>query len=129
MILPLIKIIFGARYVQDCPTNDWLPRYMLIGGFLQICFVIILIYKPFREPFVLTAVGLAVFIWMIIASINIFVEWKPDFFLGGWRYCNKNLFYFTFFVSIAEYIICSVLIVYICTQFAYRKERDTVSLV
>lgn len=59
------------------------------------------------------------------ASFNILVEWKPDFFLGGWRYCNRVFFYFCFFVSLAEYIIFAVLLLYICTNFAYSRKDDS----
>lgn len=128
--------------MYECPTNAWLPYYMLVGGLLQLSFIGTLAYKPLRKPAVLGAVGLAAVVWMLIgkvirlfnkgvkiwysflASINIFVEWKPDFFFGGFRYCNKTLFYFVFFISAAEYIIFTVLLLYICTQFAYSKEND-----
>ncbi|KAH1015905.1 hypothetical protein HUJ04_007216 [Dendroctonus ponderosae] len=91
LVLPLTKIIFGLRYMYECPTNAWLPYYMLVGGLLQLAFIGTLAYKPLRKPALLGAVGLAALVWMLIA---------------------------------AEYIICTVLLLYICTQFAYSKEND-----
>ncbi|XP_066249081.1 transmembrane protein 272-like isoform X2 [Euwallacea similis] len=129
LVIPVSKVIFGLQYLNSCPTNTWLPIYILVGALLQSSFLIMFVYKPFRHTAALVTVGLTASLWMIIASINIIVEWKPNFFLGGWRYCNKTFFYFAFFVSISEYIILAVLVLYICTHFAYTNPEDTVSSV
>lgn len=65
-VLSLTKLIIGARYVNECPTNPWLPTYMLVGGTLQLCFWLVLVYRPLRKPLALGVLGLTVLIWMMI---------------------------------------------------------------
>ncbi|XP_066139600.1 transmembrane protein 272-like isoform X2 [Euwallacea fornicatus] len=129
LFIPVSKVIFGLQYFNSCPTNTWLPIYIIVGALLQSSFLIMFVYKPLRHTAALVTVGLIASLWMIIASINIIVEWKPNFFLGGWRYCNKTFFYYAFFISISEYIILAVLVLYMCTYFAYTNPKDTVSSV
>lgn len=68
-VLPLTKLIIGARYVNECPTSPWLPTYMLGGGTLQLCFLLVLVYRPLRKPLALGVLGLTVLIWMLIGII------------------------------------------------------------
>ncbi|XP_050315778.1 transmembrane protein 272-like [Anthonomus grandis grandis] len=119
--LPLLKIIFGSVFYKSCPTNHVMPTYMIVGGILQFMFIFTMAYRPWRQTIFLPLFGIATLLWNLIASINIFLEWKPDFFLGGWRYCDKTFFYFVFFISAFEYIIAAVLGLYICTIFAYKS--------
>lgn len=65
-VLPLTKLIMGSRYINECPTNPWLPTYMLVGGILQLCFLLVLVYRPLRKPLTLGILGVTVLIWMMI---------------------------------------------------------------
>ncbi|CAG9767207.1 unnamed protein product [Ceutorhynchus assimilis] len=72
LALPLAKVIFGARYVNSCPTNDWLPTYMLVGGLLQLGFLLVLVYKPLRQPALLGCVGMGIIIWMLVGKLQVY---------------------------------------------------------
>ncbi|XP_030755333.1 transmembrane protein 272-like isoform X2 [Sitophilus oryzae] len=120
-VLPVTKLLTGLAYINSCPTNSWLPIYLIVGGVLQLCFLAVLTFKALRQPIMLLLVGFGLVVWGIISSVNIFVEWKPDFFIGGWRYCHKGFFYFCFYSAASEYLIFSLVVIYLCTQFAYQR--------
>ncbi|XP_060523335.1 uncharacterized protein LOC132700183 [Cylas formicarius] len=87
VVIPLVKVLLGVLYINECPTNAWLPVYNIVGGAekqfpyyskviirvtfpgcLQFLFLALLIFRGIRKFWVLALIGAAMTIWLFVGE-------------------------------------------------------------
>lgn len=118
-VLSVCKLVIGAVYYRSCPTNNHIPFYLVVAGPLQLLLMVTMIWKKLKNSNLPPILAVAVLVWFLISSVNIFVEWHPDYFEGAWRYCDRTLYLFAVSAYIIEYILLGLILFLLCVQFAF----------
>ena len=130
----------GGSYRTECPKEQRLPLYLLVGGGFGLIKIVFLFVLQKRSPsynrledgdddddddvtedvvlsrFVrFSNIGLILFlfIWFIVGNIWFFSIWKPNFqqpLHEPNNWCDKSLYWYTFY----HFIVCYSLGVLIC---------------
>ncbi|CAH1967053.1 unnamed protein product [Acanthoscelides obtectus] len=122
--IPIVKLTIGFTHIGDCPTNPYVPLFLCITGILQLSFVVTFVIKILSKMAFQLVLGVACLSMFLIGSVTTFAEYQPDFYLDSWRYCDYSLFIFAYYCYIVEYLLLSVITLYVCIVFAFYSVKE-----
>ena len=130
LALPIIKLVFGILYINECPVNKNIPLYMILSGAGGLALVLLLLLtstctycrvvinaNKFIHRLMICTIGLArgtqgalaifLFIWFFFGNAWVFsvryrVRTDKPFDVNN--YCHPTLYSFAFYVLIFTYI-------------------------
>ncbi|XP_031554553.1 transmembrane protein 272-like isoform X2 [Actinia tenebrosa] len=125
MAIPISMIAIGATYKHDCPTERYIPIYLIVGGSFGIVRNFISLCKrakrdqddesESKQSPILSILDCFLFAWFIAGNVWIYSNYKPSFEKSsGDRYCDKTLYLFAFWLTNATYILIGVTCLCMC---------------
>ncbi|CAF0925537.1 unnamed protein product [Brachionus calyciflorus] len=132
IIVPILKIIVGITYRDECPINLSIPLWLIIDGIFFILLVISIIFFKYFDCSLLTSV-LVVFLvsWLVRGSVWVYgsrknVKFNP---LMTEYYCNPILYDLAFWTitvtwSLVASMIVSFILAVACTKTQNTEEND-----
>ncbi|KAK9509237.1 hypothetical protein O3M35_006592 [Rhynocoris fuscipes] len=130
LVIPLAMLVIGALYLSDCPANNNIPLYLLVGGLFGILKQILQLYcrikkghnrsgaEEEREEKTSTIQSLLscfMFVWFILGSYWVYSTYKPNFDPERGTYCNKTVYYFAFWQLTVVYIMFIMMTLCLCS--------------
>ncbi|UJR26015.1 hypothetical protein I4U23_007361 [Adineta vaga] len=143
-LVPILQLIVGRRYADECPMNWYIPHYLLVAGIaglstilLAIIFVLSVLYvtsqlkaKDVRTPSLPVSCGLCgmflvlicflVFLcgWFITGCIWVFRVWTEVQYTYAYRtdYCNPILYRFAYGLLLTSIVSYVFACVIACRQ-------------
>lgn len=120
VMIAIFKIFLGLTNIDNCPTNDWLPVYQYVGGLFELGFLLTLLFRKLRIiTFFQVPLGLCMMVWFVIAAANTFIEWQPDYFKRGTRYCNYYFFNSSVAILFLQLVFNLLLMFYVSIKFSF----------
>lgn len=126
IVIPVCMVVFGFLYLNECPQNDYIPVYLLIGGLFGIIKQLLHLSTHVRSPEeqeaerlrqspTQTLINCFMLGWFIIGSYWIYKEYEPNYDPMKGIYCNKSLYLFAFWLITSVYVFLGLVTVAICT--------------
>ena len=117
----------GAKYKDQCPVEDKIPIYLIVGGAVGVFRNLISLCQRAtksnndededekkKRPFE-GILDCFLFIWFICGNVWIYKNYKPDFTdSGSEEYCNQTLYLFAFWLTTSTYILAGVMCCCVC---------------
>ncbi|CAH1111575.1 unnamed protein product [Psylliodes chrysocephalus] len=75
--------------------------------------------KATTHDFKLVPLGLCMMVWFVIAAANTFIEWQPDYFKRGTRYCNYYFFNSSVAILFLQLVFNLLLMFYVSIKFSF----------
>nr|CAH7769913.1 unnamed protein product [Callosobruchus chinensis] len=122
--IPVVKIIIGFTHIHECPANPYVPFFLYSSGILQLSFVVTFVIKILSKMALQLVLGVACFGVFLVGSVTTFVEYQPDYYLDSWRYCDYSLYTFAYYCYIIEFLMLSVIILYVCIVFSFYTLKE-----
>ncbi|XP_073997048.1 transmembrane protein 272-like isoform X2 [Rhodnius prolixus] len=131
IVIPIAMMIVGGMYLSDCPVNNNIPLYLLVGGFFGILKQILQLYcrikrghnrnanneeeRAERTSTVQSLLSCFMFIWFILGSYWVYSEYKPNFEPKRGTYCNRTVYLFAFWQITVIYIVFIMMTLCLCS--------------
>lgn len=140
VVIPICMVVFGSLYMHQCPVNEYIPVYLLVGGIFGIVKQLLNLStrvrqreedraeERLRQSPTQTLINCFMLGWFIIGSYWIYKEYEPNYDPSKGKYCNKSLYLFAFWLISSVYIFITFIVVGLCTAtlaFATILERQT----
>ena len=115
----MIVFFLGAKYKDDCPVENMIPIYLIVGGsagLLSTFCACVVEYRADHEIKQLCRlVLLPLFAWFIAGNVWIYKNYEPNYTDPESPYfCHKTLYLFAFWVITSYYIFFGVVLVIGC---------------
>ncbi|CAF0966019.1 unnamed protein product [Didymodactylos carnosus] len=130
-VIPILQLIIGWYYKDQCKINQNIPTYLIVSGIcglilVVLCILMALTFLCFLNNSVVmsiiascgicmnlmatTVLSIFIFIWFIIGCVWIFsVRSKVDFYDKNSKYyCQRTLYLFAFWLLIATFIMMGI---------------------
>ncbi|XP_076675611.1 uncharacterized protein LOC143372881 [Andrena cerasifolii] len=140
--VPVLMLIFGWNFYDNCPLETSIPTYMIIGGTFGSIFMLVSIYAQIRSrrPEVLTVppprphvslttliiIALSCFLvgWFAIGNYWILhIKWPPfevpNFYEPN-KYCNKILYTFAMVHLGVVYVMFAITVFVVMVLASFR---------
>ncbi|XP_058250578.1 transmembrane protein 272-like [Hemibagrus wyckioides] len=140
---PIAQISIGAKYLKECPQQNYIPVYLLVCGvfsmalFLLTCLPCGQSDNPALKCLYTIWNSLVTgftFCWFIAGSVWIYSIYPPNYnsTVVGEPYCNKTLYLFAFWTTTLGYILlaivfvgsCCFLICYCACNSKFQSEEE-----
>ncbi|XP_014223254.1 uncharacterized protein LOC106650004 [Trichogramma pretiosum] len=125
VVIPICMMVIGGIFIYDCPQGEYIPVYLLVGGGLGVLKQMLLLFsrirqcrqeERIRQTSTETLIDCFMLGWLIIGSMWVYKEYKPNFDPSISKlYCNKTLYLFAFWVITSTYILLAITIFCICS--------------
>lgn len=128
--LQIAMIVIGDKYKDECPVENMIPIYLIVGGsagLLSTFCACAVEYREARSPsqsvspywhvikHLSRLVLLPLFAWFIAGNVWIYKNYEPNYTDPKRPYfCHKTLYLFAFWVITSYYILFGVLLVIWC---------------
>ncbi|ELU12415.1 hypothetical protein CAPTEDRAFT_212353 [Capitella teleta] len=136
--LPIVHVIIGIAYLDDCPIERFIPIYLVVTGCFLMAKGLLAIAEAYHKKELNTdeqykrpkmficcdaPIGCFLFCWYIAGNVWIFStvnEYQsvdpalPDF-------CNATLFLYAYWTTLASYICVAALVLFMCCACFYRE--------
>ncbi|XP_058461992.1 uncharacterized protein LOC131436990 [Malaya genurostris] len=125
IVIPVCMIVFGAIYLYDCPQNEYIPVFLLVGGGFSVLKQLLHLstrvrnreeqeLERLRQTPTQTLINCFMLGWFIIGSFWIYRIYEPNYDPTLGKYCNKSLYLFTFWLITSVYMTLGVITVVLC---------------
>ncbi|XP_055529414.1 uncharacterized protein LOC129721175 isoform X2 [Wyeomyia smithii] len=125
IVIPVCMIVFGAIYLHDCPQNDYIPVFLLVGGVFSVLKQLLHLstrvrsregqeFERLRQSPTQTLINCFMLGWFIIGSFWIYRIYEPNYDPALGKYCNKSLYLFTFWLITSVYMTLGIITVVLC---------------
>ncbi|XP_067134424.1 uncharacterized protein [Centruroides vittatus] len=124
IIIPILMIIFGTIYLKECPAQKYLPVFLIVGGItiiiktlLDVSFRFVKNKKKEKKRFTLPLIILQIFLfsWFVTGCVWVYQMYPPVYDDNSdSRYCNRNLYLFTFWTISSIFILVALYICFLC---------------
>lgn len=128
MAIPIAMIVIGAKYKDQCPVEDKIPIYLIVGGAVGVFRNLISLCQRSmksnaneddddekkKRPFE-SILDCFLFVWFICGNVWIYRNYHPDYDNPSRTdYCDKTLYQFAFWITTSAYIFTGVLCCCVC---------------
>lgn len=115
----MIVFFLGAKYKDDCPVENMIPIYLIVGGSAGLLSTFCACAVEYRADHVIKQlcrlVLLPLFAWFIAGNVWIYKNYEPNYTDPESPYfCHKTLYLFAFWVITSYYIFFGVVLVIGC---------------
>ena len=126
----MIVFFLGAKYKDECPVENMIPIYLIVGGSAGLlstfCAWAVECREATIEPQSVSShwqvikqfsrlVFLPLFAWFIAGNVWIYKNYEPNYTDPKSPYfCNKTLYLFAFWVINSYYILFGVVLYIVC---------------
>ena len=118
IIAPIVKIIVGINYRDECPINLSIPLWLIIDGIFFILLVIsIAFFKYFDCSLMTSVLGVFLVSWLVRGSVWVYGVRNNVSFnsLNTTYYCNSLCYQLAFWnITITWGLIASMVLTLIC---------------
>lgn len=128
MAIPIAMIVIGAKYKNQCPVEDKIPIYLIVGGAVGVFRNLISLCQRSmksndnedddekkKRPFE-SILDCFLFVWFICGNVWIYRIYQPHYTTdpSDSEYCHKTLYLFAFWITTSAYIFAGVLCCCVC---------------
>ncbi|XP_076619351.1 uncharacterized protein LOC143340867 [Colletes latitarsis] len=138
---PLLMLIFGWKYSNDCPKEENLPIYMIIGGACGMILMVLMIYSQIRSrrakvmsvisqrpkvtlsKVIIVILSLFLMCWFVAGNYWILSILWPSFSRPTYSpddYCNELLYKFSLFHLVVIYTIVAITLLVMIVLASFR---------
>ncbi|GLV35534.1 hypothetical protein CBL_01317 [Carabus blaptoides fortunei] len=126
-VIPICMIVIGSVYLHECPQNQYIPIYLLVGGIFgimkQVLHLSVRVKKQgeerdeenLRQSPTQTLLCCFMLGWFIIGSIWVYKEFEPNYDPAQGKYCNKTLYMFAFWLITSVYVTIAIITMCLCS--------------
>ncbi|KAK7909797.1 hypothetical protein WMY93_014481 [Mugilogobius chulae] len=123
-ILPVAQIAIGAKYLDECPKQHYIPIYLVVMGVFSMTLTILSCLPCSKDPEDGTTnplsrlcttwnslVSVFMFAWFIAGNVWIYGIYQPNYdktnatIVAHESYCDKTLYLFAFWTTTLVYIL------------------------
>ncbi|XP_042911588.1 transmembrane protein 272 isoform X4 [Parasteatoda tepidariorum] len=127
IVVPISMVIIGTQYFGECPVEQFIPIYLIVGGAFGI-FKNLLGYiarckkNDDEQEHIIhrsrdSIINCFLFAWFITGCIWTYRVYEPEYEdITSPFYCNKTLYLFAFWLVTASFILSGLLTIF-CTCF------------
>nr|XP_015196236.1 PREDICTED: uncharacterized protein LOC107076615 isoform X3 [Lepisosteus oculatus]XP_015196237.1 PREDICTED: uncharacterized protein LOC107076615 isoform X3 [Lepisosteus oculatus]XP_015196238.1 PREDICTED: uncharacterized protein LOC107076615 isoform X3 [Lepisosteus oculatus] len=123
--LPIAQIVIGTLYLHDCPSQRYIPIYLLVTGVFSVVLSLLSCLPCAKEEeeggssSMLSSLcttwnsltSLFLFCWFIAGNVWIYSIYQPNYTRGEPDFCNKTLYLFAFWATTLVYIFLGLFMV------------------
>ncbi|XP_030609878.1 transmembrane protein 272-like [Archocentrus centrarchus] len=129
-ILPIAQIAVGAKYLDQCPQQHYIPIYLIVVGVFSLIVALLACLPCAKEREDGTSnplswicrtwnslISFFIFCWFIAGNVWIYSIYEPNYEKNTTHpvpYCNKTLYLFAFWTTTLAYILLGVFFVCGC---------------
>lgn len=125
VVIPFIMIVIGTSYLKECPVEEFIPIYLIVGGVFGVMKNLLNFWSRCRKnedteerlrqkPYD-TILNCFLFAWFIAGCVWIYRVYEPDYIDSSSQiYCNKTLYLFAFWLVTSIFIILGLIIGCLC---------------
>ena len=115
----MIVFFLGAKYKDDCPVENMIPIYLIVGGSAGLLSSFCACVVEYRADHVIKHLSrlvlLPLFAWFIAGNVWIYKNYEPNYTDPESPYfCHKTLYLFAFWAITSHYIFVGVVLVIGC---------------
>ena len=126
----MIAFFLGAKYKDECPVENMIPIYLIVGGSAGLLSTFCACAVECREATIAPQpvsphwqvikqlsrlVFLPLFVWFIAGNVWIYKNYEPNYTDPKSPYfCNKTLYLFAFWIITFYYILFGAVLVIGC---------------
>ncbi|XP_071950285.1 transmembrane protein 272-like isoform X2 [Antedon mediterranea] len=128
LAVPITMIVIGAVYKDDCPAQDKIPIYLIVGGAFTIAKNLMDLCSRWskrrtedgednqmsKQGACSSLFGCFLFAWFIAGNVWIYGTDPNTDNVNALNYCNGTLYYFSFWLLNSTYIILGLLCCCFC---------------
>lgn len=128
--LPLVMLIIGSIFVDDCPLEPRIPVYLVVAGLfglIQHVTALVTKYLPKEKQRISdvqkrwctcldSVLQTFLFVWFIAGCVWVYSNYEPNYDNPNHPdYCHKTVYLFTFWMfNISFIILCSLIVFALC---------------
>ncbi|XP_062849302.1 transmembrane protein 272-like [Trichomycterus rosablanca] len=118
-ILCIFLINLGAKYLNECSQQNYIPVFLIVGGVFGIIIFLLscLTYIIGFLCLILNCLAIAFSIcWFITGSVWIYTIYPPNYnsTVADVPYCDKTLYQFAFWITTLAYVVLAIAFLKIC---------------
>ncbi|EDO47125.1 predicted protein, partial [Nematostella vectensis] len=126
MAIPIAMIVIGAKYKNQCPIEDKIPIYLIVGGSFGIFRNLVSLCQRARKKEgeeeeqkrrnpLESVLDCFLTAWFIAGNVWIYSNYQPNYDpSSGNAYCNQTLYLFAFWLTTATYIMLGTICFCLC---------------
>ncbi|XP_073410785.1 transmembrane protein 272-like isoform X1 [Dendrobates tinctorius] len=121
-VMSISMIAMGAVYKDNCPLQPFIPIYLMVSGVTMLVAVLLYFLEFMWNIYSRVLGGIILtfsLVWLIAGSVWVFgvvSEYEDP------AQCNDAVYYFTFAMVIAQYLLIAVvLVLFFCFGFSPRS--------
>ncbi|XP_059155790.1 transmembrane protein 272-like [Physella acuta] len=151
IIIPVVMIVLGVKYMEDCPLEPKIPIFHIIGGCFWLLKIGITIWrsiqyrhqgsvddlfdsdgaqrgitsKTYRTMNIL--LSLFLLIWHILGTVWVLSIWKPRFQALLHRpnqWCDRSIYFFSVAIIVGVYAVLALALLGICCLTCVYKTNS-----
>lgn len=127
IVIPICMIVMGLVYLHDCPQGEYIPVYLIVGGFFGILKQLLHLSarvrqteqerreENLRQSPTQTLLNCFMLGWFIIGSVWVYKEYEPNYDKSLGIYCNRNLYMFAFWLITSVYVLLGIITICLCS--------------
>ncbi|XP_060518167.1 transmembrane protein 272-like [Cylas formicarius] len=134
LIFYIAMFVIGIIGVHNCPVNENIPLFLIATGGIglfskSVSFIREKLMPHFTIQFVESSLYTAETVFLIFGSYWVFKVYKPSFYEGSSRYCQKTVYMFAFiYLAVLYALLLAILLGFFCFLgcifFVKRTESD-----
>ncbi|CAG5119065.1 unnamed protein product, partial [Candidula unifasciata] len=148
LIVPIVMIVFGVKYLDECPLETKIPIFLIVGGCFGIVKILVVLGKYVQNRHmgsvdnlagevdddrvvqsktyrsINSALSLFLIAWNVLGSVWVLRIWKPRFEPLLHRpdvWCHRSLYFFSVAIIVAVYAVLGLMVLVVtCLLCMYR---------
>ncbi|XP_066984403.1 transmembrane protein 272-like isoform X1 [Macrobrachium rosenbergii] len=131
IIIPIVMIVIGSLKMNDCPAEEYIPIYLVVGGTFGVIksLLSLEVRRRAREDEVDASnasvpwhrrlqfggsISVFLFVWFIFGCVWVYRIYEPSYDNSSTHYCDYTLYQFTFWLLTSVYICMGLLMSCMC---------------